>query len=517
MNKNKLDKLKGIFHRDQKEKLITEDGKRNLYFDRERKNFIKFTLEVTTTCSTIFKTYKEEINKKLIEIIGVNIDLNNYAFFIVELIANKYDYKPILIDLKIGMNDNILFNTLQNKQLMLCYLPINKPNFLIKKNSRNLPQILPEQNDLYKGIEINNYKHKDESKREVYLPKTIIHYYNDEKNCFSKEKIKVTEKELVIYANKNRSILIKDMREMKVMPGGNEKEIQAFFKDYIINGEKPKYCVEIITADKEKLLIGRNTFEHFTTLVRSIELASNNFANYFANTTLNNKILEESNGLFATNNFLAQRCFSINDIVINKEKRKILFKNFEEINLANIVNNIMEYKSFFKKQKYYKAVGKIKNILEIIKEKMTKEELDKYEKIISKERIEKIEEINNKIKEIYGENNDDILIDRDEKKSNELKKIINIYTFDPLYLEIKEEYISKYFNENYSSNENNNNTQIMENFKLISGYYFSKIFKINKEKDILFLGGEEVEENIKKENDKIIQKRFSKVKDALKI
>ena len=348
MNKNKLDKLNGIFHRDQKEKLITEDGKRNLYFDRERKNFIKFTLEVTTTCSTIFKTYKEEINKKLIEINGDNIDLNNYAFFIVELIANKYDYKPILIDLKIGMNDNILFNTLQNKQLMLCYLPINKPNFLIKKNSRNLPQILPEENDLYKGIEINNYKRKDESKREVYLPKTIIHYYNDEKNCFSKEKIKVTEKELVIYANKNRSILIKDMREMKVMPGGNEKEIQAFFKDYIINGEKPKYCVEILTADKEKLLIGRNTFEHFTTLVRSIELASNNFANYFANTTLNNKILEESNGLFATNNFLAQRCFSINDIVINKEKRKILFKNFEEINLANIVNNIMEYKSCFK-------------------------------------------------------------------------------------------------------------------------------------------------------------------------
>lgn len=41
--------------------------------------------------------------------------------------------------------------------------------------------------------EVNNVKNKDKNEIITYLDKTIIHYYN-EKNSFSKEKIKITEK-----------------------------------------------------------------------------------------------------------------------------------------------------------------------------------------------------------------------------------------------------------------------------------------------------------------------------------
>ena len=513
---HKLDKIKSIFTSDQKEKLLTQDGRRNLYFDRNRKNFIKFSLDVKTTCFTIQKVHKEEINKKIKEIYGDDANTQEFGFLIVELIANKFEGKPALIDLKIGMNDTILFNALQNRQLMLCYLPINMHNQTLKKSSKNISKLEENiNNNKDNEEEICSYKGKSEKDIKVFLSKTVIHYYNNSKKTFSKEKIKVTEKEIYIFAKKDRSFLIKDISNINVL-GIEEKENEDFFKNYEIKGEKPKYCIDITGTNNESLLIGRNTYEHFVTLNKAIEWAMINYKNYHSNFVLKNKLTEENAGLLITNKFIAQSCSNLNDFIVNSEKRKILFRDFGEINLANIINNIMEFKSNFQKKKYNEAIIRIKNILEIINEKMQGEELIKYEKIINKERINQIEEINNKIKEICI---DDTNINEDENKIKEIEKIININIFDDLFNDIKEEYLIKHFNEKFNlTNEKNNdndnvniyNSKIIHTSKLLLGHYFTKIFNINKEEDILYLGGKEVEEICEKFRVRLMEEKLNR-------
>ena len=485
MSTSKRNKIKGMFTRDQKENINTQDGKRNLYFDRERENYIKFGLVVGTTCSFILKNYKGDIINKLKEINGNDkeVNLNNYSFFIVELIANKYERKQALIDLKISMEDSSLFNIMQNRQLILCFLPEEKLDISIRKRYRDIVEMPNIQDNLIKEAEVNNVKNKDKKEIITYLDKTTIHYYS-EKQSFSKEKIKVTEKEITIYYGKEIiNTPIKDIKSKKLITDNEEKEIQKFFKDYVINGEKPKYCIEIITGNGKKLLIGRNTYQHFVTLVKAIDLACVHFKNYFVNNFINMELTNETNGIIYTNNFISQSCFTINDLLINKEKRKYLLEDFSETNIGDIVNNIIEYKSYFKKKKYSKAISKIKNILEIINEKMAKEERDKYEKILLNEKIEKLVEIYNKIKEIWNEN-EDILIDRNEDKVKELKTIIDIDLLDKLLLEIKDEYLIKHYDKIKQEEKFNNK------LKLLLAKYFLNIYKIDSEQDFNYLGNE---------------------------
>ena len=55
-------------------------------------------MDVKTTCFTIQKVHKEEINKKIKEIYGDDANTQEFGFLIVELIANKFEGKPALID-----------------------------------------------------------------------------------------------------------------------------------------------------------------------------------------------------------------------------------------------------------------------------------------------------------------------------------------------------------------------------------------------------------------------------------
>ena len=327
---------------------------------------------------------------------------------------------------------------------------------------------------------------------------------------FSKEKIKVTEKQIEIkYNNQKIKILIKDIKEMKLLTQNDtESEIEQFFKDYIIIGDKPKYCLKLIKIDGEKILIGRNTYEYFVALNKAIESASIHYHNCFSNSSFDGVIIRENSALFATCNILVKNSFNIIDLIVNKEKRKIFLKDFKEKKLQEIVENIIQYKSCFKRNKFSESIHKIINIFEII-EKMTKEERDNYEKIINKEKIDKLIDINNKIKEIWDTKNSNI--DKDESKVKELKKIINLYTFDGLFVEIKDEYISSYYDE---LKNNNKYPKIKQNYKLILGSHFIDLFGMNKEEDFQFLGGNDVENITKNITDEENKYRTEK-KNAL--
>ena len=194
--------------------------------------------------------------------------------------TNKSEKKQTLIDLKISMEDSSLFHILQNNQLILCFLPIEKIDTSIRKKFRDEMEIYKTPDNLIVEAEVNNVKNKDKNEIITYLEKTIIHYYND-KNSFSKEKIKVTEKEITIfYGKEQKKIYIKDIKAKSLITSSDENKIQNFFKDYVINGDKPQFCIEIITGNGQKLLIGRNTYQHFVTLVKAIDIACVNFKNY---------------------------------------------------------------------------------------------------------------------------------------------------------------------------------------------------------------------------------------------
>lgn len=505
-----MSKLKEFFSGEIKEKIITEDGKRNLYFDRQRKEFIKFRLESKTTCTIIYKLHKKEIQNKLIEIYGQNVDEEKFAFFVVELLSNKSDQKPSLIDLKIGMDETLLFGVLQNCRLMLCYLPYNNQNNnnnsnLRKQCIKSLTPFNPLVNDIYRNDEAISYQGKKESEYEIYLPKTIIHYYNEENQSFSKEKIKISEKEISIYAKKNRNIFVKEIKKWTIFINGRTTDGEKIIDKYTIKYDIPKFCIEIIT-EKEKLLIGRNTPEHFITLKNAIQQVGQNNKNWNNNSFLNGKIMEEINSLSTTHKIISQSCFTINDFITNKEKRKILFKDFKEKPLADIVNNIMEYKSNFKKRKFNAALKNVKNLLDIMKEITTKEELNKYEKIITKQKIEFLEDINYKIEKIREIGNGSIY--GDDSQIVELTKLLNIYMFDYIYYEIRDEYILKYYEENFINNDNDNSTtKLKENVKLLLGNYFTNAFNFKKEEDFGYLGDDKVEQIIKDENDRIFYDR----------
>jgi len=102
-----INKFKSIFKQNQKEVIQTSDGKRNLYFDYQRKNYIKFTLDVATTCESIFNTNKEQIKNKIKEMYGNDVNLDNFGFLIVELNPNQYEQNQNLINVKLRLDDII--------------------------------------------------------------------------------------------------------------------------------------------------------------------------------------------------------------------------------------------------------------------------------------------------------------------------------------------------------------------------------------------------------------------------
>ena len=545
-------KLRGIFTRSQKEIINTGDGKRNLYFDYNRKNYIKFSLDIDTTCDSIFRNHKDEIKNKIQQLYGNNVDLNNFGFLIVELNSNQYDGTPNLINVKLRKDDKIIFQVLLNSQLMLGFLSIIRQNIILKKKARNLGLLNPINLINFDTEEKPEEKKKDDNVH-IYYSKNIIYYYHA--LAFSKEKMKITSEELYIYLNPCYRLLIKDIRSISTFLGKNEDDIKTYLKDYKIYGETPKFCIEIISKDDKKLLIGRNTYDAFMTLYRALDAAVYNYQNQYSHINIKKKIIFQNINIFSISNNFLKKTTNLDDWITHKDKRKIFFEDFEDMDLANIINNILEFKKNMKKGKYLNAISNIKNLYNII-DKIEKE--NKYSNIINEENMRNINNIWNKIKHLCNSNNENKenlennktennlneVVLNDQKKEeeppkennienrivnssndeinfeknnintkmelkdeqiNELNQIINMNIFDNLYLETKEKYISRYYKENKNVNLIENS-----NMKLILGNYFSNNFQMGKEQDFLKIGGEELEKTIDDFNYELILEKKEK-------
>ena len=99
-------------------------------------------------------------------------------------------------------------------------------------------------------------------------------------------------------------------------------------------------------------------------------------------------------------------------------------------------------------------------------------------------------------------NNINKTIEMSEENIIELKKKLNINIFDNLFLEIKQNYISQYYEENKGETQ-----ELKSNIKLILGNYFCQNFEMKKEQDFLYLGGEEIEKTINDFKEELILER----------
>ena len=536
-----FNKLRGIFTKSQKEVLNTGDGKRNLYFDYQRTIFLRFQLDVATTCESIFKIHKNEIIQNIQKLYGNNINLDNFGFLIVEINANKFDGTPNLINVKLRNDDNIIFRVLLNSQLMLGFLVITKHNIILKKNVRNYGLLNPI------NFQNNDNEEKQEKKKKsgdihIYYQKNPIHYCQG--YTFVKEKMIITENEIIIYSKQNYKLLIKDIRTTSMFLSTNEEDAKKYLKDYKIYGERPTFCIEIKTQNDQRLLIGKNSYDSFMILYRALDAAINNYQNHYSHFNINNKIKIHNMNLFSLSNETLKNTSSLDEFIVNKNKTKILLKNFKEIELANIINNIIEYKYNLKKGKYVFALINIKilidiinhlenenKFLDLIKTEYIKNIKDSWEiindlnfvKNIFANNNSKINEDNQKvIKDSVKENNSEIncndnitkdiifidknninkTIEMSEENIIELKKKLNINIFDNLFLEIKQNYISQYYEENKGETQ-----ELKSNIKLILGNYFCQNFEMKKEQDFLYLGGEEIEKTINDFKEELILER----------
>ena len=565
---NTMNKVRGFFTKTQKEIFHSGDGKRNLYFDYNRKYYIKFSLDVLTTCENIFKIHKEEITRKVKAIYGNNVDLNNFAFFIVELNSNKFDVSQNLINLKLRMDENNINRILFNSQLMICYLIMNKQNIVFKKNAKISGLLNPINYEKMDKGEIEEKQEKPENKKskniKTYLSKSTIFYYNYNACSFSKEKITITEKEIYISSLPSFRLLIKDIKTISSFSSTDGKDVVKYLKYYKIFGEKPVFCLEVEPKLDKKLLIGRNSYDSFMALYKAVESAINNYQNYFCHLDFNSKIFQYNSNLFYLSNCILKTTSSVDELLINKTKRKILLKDFEEKELADIVSNIMDFKNNFNKRRYIESINNIKNLKNIL-DKVLQEK--KYQDVINEDNTDFINKILDKINELHlfdnennepnsnennnsnnnisskekdntqseihnknkiqnkneNKNKDENNIVKNtqkvinkkennlsEEKINELNKLINIYSLDHLYSEIKQKYISQYYEQKLSNKKSN--SSIHNNLKLILGKYISNSLEMKEEKDILHLGGDELEKTINDFNEKLIAERLKNVK-----
>lgn len=563
---NSLNKFKGLFTKAQKEIFHSGDGKRNLYFDYNRKYFLKFSLDVSTTCENIFKIHKDEIIRKVRAIHGNNIDLNNFAFLIVELNSNKLDGSQNLINLKLRMDENNINRILFNSQLMICYLLMNKQNIACKKNARILGLLNPINYVKMDNGEIEEKREKQDIKKskniKTYLSKGTIFYYNN-KMEFSKEKITITEKEVFISSTPNYRLLIKDIKQISTFLSTDGKDIVKYLKYYQIFGEKPVFCIEVVSKPDKKLLIGRNSYDSFMVLYKALESASNNYQNDFCHLDYNGKIFQYHSNLFYLSNCILKTTSSLDELVIDKAKRKILFKDCKDKELVDIVSNIMDFKNNFNKRKYKESINNIKNIKNIF-DKIIQEK--KYQDIINEDNTDFLNKILDKIKELHLFDNENYKPDKNEinnsnnnvsskekelaqsyttnknnvqnrieNKNNEVKdmqkviiknennlseeqekelnNLLNINSLDEIYTVIKQKYISQYYEQKLS---NKNLNSFHNNLKLLLGNYISNSLEMKEEKDILYLGGDEFEKTINDFNEKLIAERLENIKDAQK-
>ena len=453
--------------------MSTKVDKRQLYFDRNRKNYIEFDLEKTKNCMEIYDSLHEEIEKKINEL--HNTDKNkkmSFSFIMMYSRTNKLDNSG-LIELKLDKEAQ-LSDIMINKQYFLCYLPENKININQKRKTRNK---LEENinNDRFKDVERRTSKNHE---LEKYLTNEGVYYLDKEKVQFLYGKGTIDENTININCKKaNIEILIKDIKKEECF----ENKVPPSIEDFKI--KCPNYIFQI----------HQNNITHFLGLYKqksyliwknAINLAKIKNNDNTIDSSFNSNIFTYNYLLYVKRHSIPSKCYIINQLLENAEKRQIFLDEYKDKKISDIANSIYAYKINIKNNKFFEAWMSLKQISfyvdfnNIEDEGLRKREKEKYSKIFTQERIDlynnAVKKVNEAIKTIKN---------YEKEMNNVLKKIFEIDLFDNLYYNIYELYIWPYFqkiknmlNTEYGYDQK---PEIIQKFHLLLSRYCANYFDMN--------------------------------------
>ena len=453
--------------------MSTKVDKRQLYFDRNRKNYIEFDLEKTKNCMEIYESFHEEIEKKINDLYKTDKNKKiNFSFIMMYSRTNKLDNSG-LIELKLDKEAQ-LSDIMINKQYFLCYLPENKININQKRKTRNK---LEENinNDRFKDVERRTSKNHE---LEKYLTNEGVYYLDKEKVQFLYGKGTIDENTININCKKtNIEILIKDIKKEECF----ENKVPPSIEDFKI--KCPNYIFQI----------HQNNITHFLGLYKqksyliwknAINLAKIKNNDNTIDSSFNSNIFTYNYLLYVKRHSIPSKCYIINQLLENAEKRQIFLDEYKDKKISDIANSIYAYKINIKNNKFFEAWMSLKQISfyvdfnNIEDEGLRKREKEKYSKIFTQERIDlynnAVKKVNEAIKTIKN---------YEKEMNNVLKKIFEIDLFDNLYYNIYELYIWPYFqkiknmlNTEYGYDQK---PDIIQKFHLLLSRYCANYFDMN--------------------------------------
>ena len=410
--------------------------KRQLFLDRNRKNYLEFDIEKTKTCLEIYEALNEKINNKIKEIYKNDSKKMKFSFIMIcSKSINKWDSSS-LIEIKVDLETS-LSDIMMNKQYFLCYLPINSFNINKKRKFRNKFEEEENNNDRFKGVERKTIENHE---LEKYLYNEGIYYFDKEKVEFLYGKGNIDENKISInYKKTNIEILINEIKKDEFFENKIPPSIEVFkikCPNYIFELHQNNVTHFLGLYKQKSYLIWRNA-------INKAKIKNNNST---IDSTFNTNIFDYNYLLFVKRHSIPCNCLLINQILENSEKRQIFLDEYKDKKISDIVNSIYSYKINIKKNNFFEAWMCLKQISfyvdfnNIEDEGQKRKEKEKYEHIFTQERIDiyndTVKKVNTAIKKIKN---------YEEEMNNVLKNIFKYDLFDNLYYKIFELYIWPYF------------------------------------------------------------------------
>ena len=416
---------------------LPKTDKRQLYFDRNRKFSLEFDLEQLKTCQEIYNSLHKEIYKKIFEIYNNKKNNNtNFSFILIHSKTINKSETSTLIEVKLDLESN-LSDLLINKQYFLCYLPINTFNIDKKRKVRKNLNEEEFNNDRFKGVERETLSNHE---LEKYLNNEGVYYFDKEKVEFIYGRGNITEKKISInYKKINIDILIDEIKKDEYFEYNIPPSIQG------LKIKCPNFIFQIHLNNVTHIL-GLYKQKSFLIWKNAINMAKIKNNNSTIDSSFNTNIFTFNYLLFVKSESIPRKCYVINQILENSERRHIFLDEYKDKKISDITNNIISYKINIKNNKFFEAWLCVKQISfymdfnNIEDDGKKKREKEKYLDIFTPESFEiynnTVKKVNEAIKKIKN---------YDKEMNNVLKNIFKIDLFDNLYLQIYEIYILPYF------------------------------------------------------------------------
>ena len=458
-----------------KEDIKPKDGKRKLYLTIDMQNYILYNFDEKTTCESILKENQKLISSKLSSMNNnINIDLNNYDFFLIDLKNIKKPISGSITKIKINNCKN-LYNFLQNPKTILCYLQKSNMNMELNINERK--NNLENKISVLKNDELletrNNYL-LNKTIEDFYTNKTIF-LYNYDTRTFIKSKGNLSKKQFTIRGKTDKFILIKDIKSImyctKENPMVNSLENSSATS-------LPYYI--IIKTNEEQIIIGLKNEDKINKWKEGFDSVIASYKNFTTDLDYQISINNMIKNISENEKKIIDDTLIFENLLKNKEKKKIFYSIFEDKKVAKLIDYIYIYQYSIKNNNYKEGILKLYEILDMINknnEEKNPEKKSKISEIITKERLIKYLGIYNKANEITNK--------------EDIKNILKCDLFDDSIFYLNQlfvmPYLKKYKEEFCNLSQTNNKSDIQKSIQSLIAYFFLNIYQMNEKNSFLDL------------------------------